>query len=58
MIKNITKEYRTIFYISVATKVGVGSIIGTTIAIYTGGGNRVYILDMDIWTYYNFSYIC
>lgn len=42
MIKNIKKEYKSIFYISVATKVGVGSIIGTSIAIYTGGIGAIF----------------
>lgn len=42
MIKNIKNDYKSIFYISIATKVGVGSIIGTTIAIYTGGIGSIF----------------
>lgn len=41
MIKSINKNTLDIFYILIATKVGVGSIIGTTIAIYVGGSGTI-----------------
>lgn len=42
MISKIRKEYKSIFYVSVATKIGVGCIIGTSIAIYTGGVGSIF----------------
>lgn len=42
MLKNMNLKYKEVFFISIGTKVGVGSIIGTAIAIYTGGVGSIF----------------
>lgn len=42
MLKNMSKNYKDVFFISIGTKVGVGSIVGTAIAIYTGGIGSIF----------------
>lgn len=42
MLLGMKKEYLNVFFVSIGTKIGVGSIIGTAIAIYTGGAGSIF----------------
>lgn len=42
ILKKFTKKYRTVFFMSIGTKIGVGSIIGTAIVIYVGGPGSLF----------------
>lgn len=42
MILSMKKKYLNVFFVSIGTKIGVGSIIGTAIAIYTGGPGSIF----------------
>lgn len=42
MFKQLSKKYKNVFFVSIGTKIGVGSIIGTAIAIYTGGVGSIF----------------
>ena len=42
LILSLRKKYLTVFFVSIGTKIGVGSIIGTAISIYTGGAGSIF----------------
>lgn len=42
ILGKFTEKYKTVFFMSIGTKIGVGSIIGTAIVIYAGGPGSLF----------------